>query len=798
MHVLRTFRGGGHSKTPISEIRCASVTLHMGVAFRSFVAHGRRGLCPHSFGVRGAASQLPEHGPWSHAGLMDPVLIWKRRMPLIQVLTGRPKGRTIAALKKEVRKLKAEDETLDDSNRLAEYLRQAICVDQIRPKNLVRLPPRELQEIVGQVVKADVQLPPIVMKTILEYRITTCLRENSHAELIEVAFPWPTTQGPVVFDALKPTVATIGWTLSASIASFRRAVFGRLLTPLLSSGEEKVKAVDDIMADLWERFDAVDLVEAKAAAAALTGEVLSVVKVVRALIVFPINGEIQPDFDAMESAKISGGHGLLATVAATLVASKWWEHRWTTLRKMMPVLCEIGDKMENIMQMEEDAVFEMTEEGLATLQDSLKIAVHARAASLLGDLIGPLTARLHKIFTASAKFDKLVNLGPNAEKLLSAFAEALQTATQAFPTDMTVLELQRDLQKSRILLASASLTAALLQSIKNAPGKITIAEIEIQRPLLQSVIDCAAECVGLVIPSECAMELRKYLGVLASGFSDALREYHTDTWELTHQVAEALVACSENSNDLGLVRFMGLAIALKTSVCDLVLTGGVDAPITDATWDLLQKICVASSQCAGFSDKQFCVEIPSAQRVVADVDAAVADAHSMTTTLRACFVAKRLQDMQAAEAMATATTSGLLDGDVWYKGVKPKDWKTLEETARKKLEALDLKSMEMLLERWDTAKTAYQDILQTTGFDESETNLVKSQDLLRKFVILKVQASLMWHLRSETSHEALRKKVKQEVLLLRRWNMIEKDELPLALFLKSNEALKAGAKVSVT
>lgn len=116
---------------------------------------------------------------------------------------------------------------------------------------------------------------------------------------------------------------------------------------------------------------------------------------------------------------------------------------------------------------------------------------------------------------------------------------------------------------------------------------IRIADIDGQLPYLQSVIYCAAKCMGHVIPSECAVELRNNLGVPV-GFADVVQNYNTEAWEIIHHVAEAFVDCSENVNDSGLACLMGSAIVLKTSVRELVLAVGMDTPITETTWDLTQ------------------------------------------------------------------------------------------------------------------------------------------------------------------------------------------------------------------
>lgn len=731
----------------------------------------------------------------ANPGLADPLVSWQRRLPLKAVLTGKPKGRTIKALKMMVQKLLGNDSTQSDGFRLKAYMGKVIFADQLRPPGLAKLPAMELRTIVAALAE-DVSFTPEINTALLEHKLASLLKDGTPAEVVDCAFPWPALGAEVRFDPLSPQLSCIGWSTNSTIESFKRVLFVRYIAPMIALGREKSEVLFQVASLLADRFEAQDLCELDAQSAVLCEEVLTCCKVLRSLVRFPLSAEVDEDMQRIEADKGKSSKSLYSIVGTAVMSQDWFFERWTALRKALPVIAEIGEHIEGALKDLNETPMELTLEGFQAMQSNCRVVMQARAANLPPELITPFITAV----AASIKrhlTTEVLRTTKLSEDAAAAADLCLQSACAAFPSELALVECHAALKAGLKDRASAALIGALSVAMEGLPKGLAGVELQELHKAVSALQGAASECVGLTLDGGHLQGVHSVIASFATAFgtwvaSDAMVytiELVLSAWETMCE----LLGAGDHDEWLNLaVATWRLAVA-KTSLQRLQHQ---TEATSDTVWEELQELGTLQMSCATLLEK--CLKLHHADYAKEMIKCAsdVKDgAKNFLTEVLAQFKAKRLQTMKDAQAAAESETGGFLNGPSWHAGVRPSEsFSKLEAKAKPIFENVELQKLKTKVDAFSASVDNYISLLRSYFESECDDDSTAAQAALRKLTIFRIEATLVWHMKAERCHDTLRTRVQAEIRDLRATGIAEKEVLHPVVFKRAVEALRMKGK----
>lgn len=673
---------------------------------------------------------------------------------------------------------------------MRQYLQLAMFADQARPANLAKLPLSELKVVINALCKNDVRFPSNVRLALLEHRVNIIVKDLDFDEIIRALFPWGVSE----WAPLAPCVSALGWNFAAASDSFKRTVFSRVMIPLIAEGAEKASQIADLCTKLEDKFESEDILELPSAAASLTAEVLSICRILKALIAYPLTGIFGEDFsrmDAMQGKPVS--KSLFAVVGHAIWSSDYFGRRWKEFMQVMPLICENGERIEEIIEVCTGEV-SIDESSMAILEDSCNILVRLRAAQMPAELLDRFASSLQARMSATIAMYLNNTSDPSNVSIgqIAAMESLMNMAAAAFPTDTDIFQAKARIASMKTDLASASVISRMVETLNACTVDFVHKSDAVDAQVLELQAVSTA-CAGLALHSDAAsivkgmcVKLAVVLQALLLG-SEASDEHKDSIVDLFDKFCELLgdrgfdAACR-------MVHAMRRAQASKSA---LEVEDGASR-VSDEAWCALQVLSVEVKQLR--DDECHCREdwleecASGLLNVVADF---IVSGTKMIAKLTDMFKASKVAALNQATQRCRSVAKGFIDeGMSWRKGAKPNDkLEVLEKMAKATLETLDLKDVVSAIAGLRQAMDEYERMAKTTDDKDCDATMAPATSTMKAIIVLKAEAGLLWHFASERDHDNLRAKVQAEVRDLRSCGIGEKTALHSSIFKRSHDAL---------
>ena len=159
---------------------------------------------------------------------------WQRKLPVRDVLVGKPKGRSIKGLRDRVDKLHSRSSTRSEGAALQEYLKAVTIAHEMRGGAGVQGVSQEVLESKIAMLDHYIKVYPAELaQHLLERRRHVFKAEQSWEQYVRVLLPW----GDLKFHARTPTMASLPRVLGWKIRCFFKCVFEEAFCPLLYAGQ---------------------------------------------------------------------------------------------------------------------------------------------------------------------------------------------------------------------------------------------------------------------------------------------------------------------------------------------------------------------------------------------------------------------------------------------------------------------------------------------------------------------------------------------------------------------------------
>lgn len=153
----------------------------------------------------------------------DIVDFWRRRLPLVVCMEGKPKGRSIRAIREVAKRLAQRERTITDSQVLYRY--EALCklAAKAHPRHLEFITYDDAKAVLAMLTDEQSPIPPRLIVTVLEKRAAIVSKGGNLKLYIDILNPWTPVGGGL--DPAKSRTALgrrrYGWTCSSASWSSR-------------------------------------------------------------------------------------------------------------------------------------------------------------------------------------------------------------------------------------------------------------------------------------------------------------------------------------------------------------------------------------------------------------------------------------------------------------------------------------------------------------------------------------------------------------------------------------------------
>lgn len=284
-------------------------------------------------------------------GETDIVEIWKRRLPLLRVMTGTGKGRTTKPLREQIDRYLEKPETMSDGQRLKQYCCAVMCAQQLRTKKLVKLPENELEAAIKMVMKEGfLQFPTVIQSAIVEHASASFRQRMDITRFLKCAKPWLASESEAsVFDPLAPLLSLADTPLATRITIYRNHVWSQFMAPLLMSGGESMGPggrVRQACAAIREVFSSDDILDLDNACAKCMTESITAASAIEAVLMQSTSQTAMAHIQKLRARMSKTDHNILTIVANALTANTSLCNKAEVLERAAPSVAEFGEVFE--------------------------------------------------------------------------------------------------------------------------------------------------------------------------------------------------------------------------------------------------------------------------------------------------------------------------------------------------------------------------------------------------------------------------------------------------------------------
>lgn len=751
-------------------------------------------------GVLGSADFGP--GPdveWGDScapqGDEDIVTAWRRRLPLAMILTGSSKGRSIKALREKMERLSSKPATLDDGNRLRQYLKKVLLAQSLRPDKVAQLPTNEVEAALHAILSEGVALPPEVGLGLVDRRIGELLHSSDMAGLLATTRPWPASPADKKFDPFLPKLGPLRLAVVDRIAKFKQNFWYQGLIPCLMTGEQGLDRVVRICELVKKEFESEDVIDLDVPAAQLVQECMAISTGLIGLVRMETSTEVQLSIILINSRKGGLDKSLTTSIANAVYGNGLLESKINVLIKGAAVIEQYGERVEAHTV------------DLETIQDAPLMEKFSKLNDMCSDLSSIRST------TSAALFDRFA-----AKLLVCLLAEWDRTKsameTKSIDIEMGFMDL---LQK---LGSEASMCFSLEEGVHRMQAEIAAfvqaaagtARVDSLRQVLKSHIEFDIESDLF----DGALE--KLNGELALSQGVAFKDAGLDSdFNMTASglAASFMGAVSEQNHNKRCDAILDVMERLNTFVAlsptNLVWLQGARAltdlvskrraPPPNVTLKDLEDEQMAMTEFLQVVEKVTALKQRVSEsgdggiiaKLVGLMNDAIDSSRRMVKEYGLSLVAKRMEKLQSCLLQCRSAAENIhLMAPPWYacaRGTGPSAWEALGN-ASERIKNIDCKKLEGLLGvaayQLHLARGAMAFAPDASDSEQEQHNIEKELNTIsiQLHIIL-----VYWHLCEETDKDALRKKVQREIKALRMCAVKEKEILPACMFKRAWESI---------
>lgn len=273
-----------------------------------------------------------------------------RKLPLVEVFTGEPKGRTVKALRERVNKLLASEHTTDEGLRLKAYLHLVSLADALRPEKIMLTTASDLEVSVRCLVEEKVVFPVTTQQLLVEHRASSLLKGSGAGgpqSLVELLKPW--RSGDTQFDPLCPRLGCLDIASSERVALYKKLLWRHYISPMLV-GDVKKPDVHNKLASLCSyirtSFEEADPVEMDSDSAATLAESIASSSVILSLLTLAMQDISEEAVLTISKRTGKMDRSICTCVANGIRGNPFLSGRFDLLVKSLPTLAEYGSKVD--------------------------------------------------------------------------------------------------------------------------------------------------------------------------------------------------------------------------------------------------------------------------------------------------------------------------------------------------------------------------------------------------------------------------------------------------------------------
>lgn len=724
----------------------------------------------------------------------DVVVLWKKRLPLIDVFTGQPKGRTIKALRDKCLRLSGNDRTIDAANRLKNYMQAVTLAEQLRPERITKTPAAEVAIVVRTMIQEGVTMPASTGMLLLEHKVAHLIKAGATAdELLDAIQPWQPASTSLGFNPEVPTLGALDIPAKAKVDKFKVLYWQTHLVPMLmNEAALKDTKLTAMLERLVERFEAEDVLEFDSAAAAALRESVVASQGLLAILSMAPDPLCEEALNAFVARRGKVDKSILTSVASAVFSSSHLSGRLMKLVAAMPAIKEYGPKMEQFDVSMVDA--DSAQTGLRRLADMCKV-IGQVSASQAADLFTKEAEDLSKrVIAAWNDLDnrittgKLVWCGSLLDSVKACFDEAVKT----FSAEDAMVEAKAEVMK-RLRNFDSGARVELLRSAASQTFDLSTADAHDRIKALSSALH---DVDGVDLPTDLEPLLIEVTSSLVASVAGWFENRSSDDQEV---IKKAIDLCDSLRPRCKFSQPHAAAFALEMALWDMYrFMPSAAAPGGDGPEELHRKPSRESMHELGVSVQQVKHSLKATEdftegfiRRLQEVATDMAEQAVKATTeyYKGLLEASDGTIEECMTACRTAAHSLLDDGALpWHSSAEggPKaSWKEIERVAAMKLDPVDTRVLQTSLCDLNEAVAKRAQLepfvgeAATLGADHATTLFHRrGSGLLHECL-------LVWHIRTETDAEELRRKVQTEVKAIRSLGYKERELLHPSVFKKS-------------
>lgn len=727
---------------------------------------------------------------------MDVVAFWQNRLPLMEVMQGAPKGRTIKALRDKVSRLAGKAETRDTANRLRIYADAVSLAGQLRKDRVMTLPADELRTIVQTMLSYKIEFALDVKVSLLDHRVAELTKRVDVKGLLEVTCPWPAEGAS--FDPLQPTLGTLDeMPMPARLSRFKTQFWSRTMAPLLMEANEasnhRIAAVCD---DIKTTFGEIDALELDMEAAKMLQEVLCCANAIRALVLRSVDPVYDEYISHVRQRKGKTDKSIVTSTANAVAHNKFLETAMEDMTKGRTAIIEWGERMlahdKGLTGLKHD------ENGLKQLLGMIKDLCKAKStngAVLFNEISGNIQKVVKHMWGHIRgeidKGDRQVT-----PELLGVLEQISSEATIAWSMDDSMATMQDSVAKLLSQQSSES-NVQRLGSLVADGWAVDLDDCNFNDKV--AAMSVAITSVSHIeLPDDLIEKLAKtsddLASTLASGFGDASDELMTtglDLFELLVKVCPGGLQ-KPSARSVGLTILRACVHVRSRTIAAEEAKSKADNNL-ESRRDSMHDLSVAIAQARKALQQR---DTLGSDGTIAEVtDECIAKADQFSAEFLESYWQDNKKQLEATMEECAKLVEGIDTNPPWHAtvtGSSTKDWEKLQEVAKDTIGKLNTKDFEKALQAMNDAKTKCEMALDMfADKTEGDSNFMKhtTGEYVRWQVLLRT-ALLMWHLTGGLDHGVARARIQADVKVIRKdLGLKEKSVLPEALFRKSWDIL---------
>lgn len=719
-------------------------------------------------------------------------------------MTGLPKGRTIKAMRERVAALMVDDELAEEGAALRSYLATVVASDQLRVKNLKKLPHSQVKALAKSLHDDGYSVTNEIASAMVDRELAEALKSADRNALLTIAAPWTSEETPAPFDQRAPRVAAMRWkSMAEKIEIFRRMVFGRLVTPMVTAGADRVSDLRPLLEALVERFKDVDVVMVGLEEAELTEDIMTACRILQSILEYPLDASVAEDLHRMEAAKSKSRKNILCSLCTAIAASPFYCDRLAKLKKALPSIVQFGTKLQ-------DHATDLTQipkqfdivpiEILGAMSKTIVMCQSSNVPlEFYRQLSHDIWSFLMNMWQVSVT-DGHSKLKTKSGSQLNTILAALEDIGSAFPTKLEVLEMRKyvsDLVKS---LDAGELLEKLLAAVGRIPEDLENSG-EAASCCMAEIAELGADCVGLPPSAEQKKVLQaSFLKIFVQGWPHF--ERNPEDTIFTKQALHALEKLAEVLDDPNLLlrlRGVELHLRLVSMVTEFSVCDSAGAPDDSAMFGKLHELSVIAKQAeqslkaieeaGGLGD--------GASSMVQAMKQKIAEAQSCEVKAFDELLTAARKKMMQVSADIVEAMQGVHPSKPWHTGLpKSATFEQLKAKAVGVLDKIDAKKLEEAIAAQRSSSAAFQKLWEQRGETVEDPDFATALKRMHEAVQVKVEANILWHLCEESNPQALRTKMQSELKQLRATGAKEQEVFHPAMYAAGYKALTSKRTVA--